>query len=420
MKKIFFLLLFPFWGIGGFSAWAQSHINIELLGATYTVPAVQFRVSWDAIPEGACHNAKIWLWVDFIKIENNQPSGTWTRAIVNNPSPGTVAPETDKGFWLQGNSGSYSQTVTVALTNIPANTIFNWCAYASDCPPFVIANNGTYTLQGTPPFILSTTDGTSLTVAENTLPASSLTIAAVTLTDKTECPSFFCAYTGSDLLRDETHLCGHRPTGAQNWQAWIKDTRDEEIYRIVMMPDNNWWLAQNVKLASYNGETVGAANENCTKEECGRAYSIAVVSASYAGGSSGIDGPVQGICPPGWLLPPTSAVSMLIGSLYPYVGGMSGNWAAWLRPLDSMCDVDFEQYAFGNLKSPIKTGVSQWGISMWSWYSSTENYHANFGVNDGWIHDEITEIMCLGAAWYRNPDVNMRVHPHMVRCFRQQ
>ncbi|MDR2359542.1 MAG: hypothetical protein LBD87_07080, partial [Prevotellaceae bacterium] len=211
----------------GFSAFAQSHINIELLGATYTAPAVQFRVSWNAIPEGACHNSKIWLWVDFIKIENNQPSGTWTRATVANPSSGTVAAETNKGFWLQGaTSGSYAATVTVTLTNIPANTTFNWCAYASDCPPFVIANNGTYTLQGTPPFILKAADGSTQTVTGKTLPAASLTIAAITLTDKTECPSNFCPYTGSDLYRDATHLCGHRPTGAQNWEAYIKDSRD--------------------------------------------------------------------------------------------------------------------------------------------------------------------------------------------------
>jgi uncharacterized protein (TIGR02145 family) len=291
MKKLLLPIL-PLMGLG-FSAFAQSHINIELLSATYTAPAVQFRVSWDAIPEGACHNSKIWLWVDFRKIENNQPSGSWARATVDNPSPGTVAPETTKGFWLQGNSGSYSQIVTVALTNIPANTKFNWCAYASDCPPFVIANNGTYTLQGTSPFILKATDGTSLTVEGNTLPASSLTIAAVTLTDKTECPSFFCAYTGSDLLRDETHLCGHRTTGAQNWEAWIKDTRDDEIYRIVMMPDNNWWLAQNLNY-NYTG-TMCPLNSTAECNKCGRMWHVT-------------DAVPSNICPNGWQVPTVNRI----------------------------------------------------------------------------------------------------------------
>ena len=44
MKKI--LLSFLSLTGWGFSALAQSHINIELLSATYTAPAVQFRVSF--------------------------------------------------------------------------------------------------------------------------------------------------------------------------------------------------------------------------------------------------------------------------------------------------------------------------------------------------------------------------------------
>jgi hypothetical protein len=42
-----------------------------MLGATYTAsPAVKFRVSWSSIPTvaGQIHNAKIWVWVDFLKI----------------------------------------------------------------------------------------------------------------------------------------------------------------------------------------------------------------------------------------------------------------------------------------------------------------------------------------------------------------
>ncbi|MDR3134333.1 MAG: hypothetical protein LBU42_10015, partial [Prevotellaceae bacterium] len=273
MKKILFSLL-SLMGFG-FSVFAQSHINIELLGATYTTPAVQFRVSWNAVPAGTCHNSKVWLWIDFIKVENDQPSGAWTRATIANPSPGTVAPETDKGFWLQGNTGSYNQMVTVPLTNIPANTTFNWCVYASDCPPTVTAADGTYTFSGTPPFTLIAANGATQPVTGTTLAASALTITPTTIMDETACPVVFCPYQGSDLYMDATHLCQQRASGAQNWEAYIKDTRDHELYRIVLMPDNKWWLAQNVKLASYNSTTIGAAISGCTKEECGRAYTWA-------------------------------------------------------------------------------------------------------------------------------------------------
>ncbi|MDR0694407.1 MAG: hypothetical protein LBF81_03805 [Prevotellaceae bacterium] len=266
MKKILLTFL-SLMGVG-FPAFAQSHINIELLSATYTAPAVQFRVSWDAIPEGACHNSKIWLWVDFVKIENNQPSGTWTRATVATATPeASVSYDGNnrQGFWLQGNDGNYDQIVTVALANIPANTTFNWCAYTSDCPPFVIANNGTYTLQGTPPFILKAADGTIQEVEGNTLPASSLTIAAVTLTDKTACPSFFCAYTGSDLFRNDMHLCGHRTSGAKKWEAYIKDSRDNQIYRITQFSDNTWWFADDFNIDENVKSTCGGKRYYSTK-----------------------------------------------------------------------------------------------------------------------------------------------------------
>jgi uncharacterized protein (TIGR02145 family) len=246
MKTIFlsFLSLMGF----GFSASAQSHINIEPLSATYTAAAtVQFRVSWGAVPGEGCHNARIWLWIDFIKVENNQPSGTWMRAAVADPSPGTVAPETDKGFWLQGNAGSYSQTVTVTLTNMPANSACNWCAYASDCPPNMVLDEQVYYFKGTPPFTLKAPGGTIQTVSGTTLAASALDITPVSIRDKTECPGIFCPYSGSDLYIDATHLCRQRTCGAQNWEAWIKDMRDNELYRIVKMPDGLWWTAEEMR-----------------------------------------------------------------------------------------------------------------------------------------------------------------------------
>jgi uncharacterized protein (TIGR02145 family) len=53
-----------------------------------------------------------------------------------------------------------------------------------------------------------------------------------------------CPYTGSDLYQDDTHRCLPRTSGAQNWEAYIKDVQDDKIYRIVQMPDDIWWFAQ--------------------------------------------------------------------------------------------------------------------------------------------------------------------------------
>ncbi|MDR3133644.1 MAG: hypothetical protein LBU42_06430, partial [Prevotellaceae bacterium] len=58
---------------------AQSHISIQMLEATYTVsPVVKFRISWSDVPIviGETHNAKIWVWVDFLKVNaDNTTSG---------------------------------------------------------------------------------------------------------------------------------------------------------------------------------------------------------------------------------------------------------------------------------------------------------------------------------------------------------
>jgi hypothetical protein len=146
---------------------------------------------------------------------------------------------------LQGNSGSYSATVTVKL-NITADK-FNWCAYASDYPPNVTVANGTYTFKGTPPFILTAANGTtSQTVTGTTLAASALTITPTTIRDKTACPGIFCPYQGSDLYIDATHLCQQRTSGAKNWEAYIQDNRDNQIYRIIQFSDDSWWFADDL------------------------------------------------------------------------------------------------------------------------------------------------------------------------------
>ncbi|MDR0694470.1 MAG: hypothetical protein LBF81_04120 [Prevotellaceae bacterium] len=270
MKKTFFLFAL----LASSAASAQSHINIEMLSAMYAnTPAVKFRVSWSSIPivTGQTHNAKVWLWIDFLKLNaNNTTSGnTWTRAeisetptVISSPtSAATLDASTNKGFWLNGVPGSYSATVTVSLANIPANTKFDWCAYVSDCPPNIgDYNNGTYTLRGTPPFTLKDASGITQTVTGKTFVQSSF--IPITMTDATSCPGYFCKYAGDDLYVDAQHKCDLRTTGAKNWEAWIKDARDNEPYRIVLMPDDKWWLAQNLRFTNGLSFQLASANPN--------------------------------------------------------------------------------------------------------------------------------------------------------------
>jgi hypothetical protein len=301
--------------------------NVEPVGANYTNKTVSFRVWWNAGSRDATHLAKVWVWVDYITVNsNNTTSGnSWTRATVGSVSGGVTSYDGSyrSGFWLEGNaSTNYSATVTVQLTNVPAK--FNWCAYVSDYPPNVTAANGTYTFKGTPPFTLIAANGTtSQAVTGTTLATSALTITPTTIRDKTECPGVFCIYSGSDLYIDATHHCQQRITGAQNWEAWIKDSRDNELYRIVLMPDNKWWLAQNLKYAQ-----TGTQPSWCTKDECGRYY-----TAAQARASSGTGANKQGVCPNNWVIPVYSNFQDILTA---YSNNMAQQCTI-LTPMDSRC-----------------------------------------------------------------------------------
>jgi hypothetical protein len=157
---------------------------------------------------GQTHNAKIWVWIDYRKIENNQPTGTWTRAeITTTPavsssptSTATLVSNNNKGFWLNGVTGNYSATITVSLTNISANTKFNWCAYTSDCPPGAYYTTPTnVNFKGTLPFYITYNDGAAVTVTSKTnyTPASGKTITSVT--DATACPGIIAAVTTGNV-----------------------------------------------------------------------------------------------------------------------------------------------------------------------------------------------------------------------------
>ncbi|MDR3132791.1 MAG: hypothetical protein LBU42_02055, partial [Prevotellaceae bacterium] len=170
MKKIIFLFAMLIISV---VTNAQSGVTVAPVSAKSNT--VTFNVSWLNSSRTGTHNSKVWVFVDYQTIVNNAPSGSWTRALVSGTptaTVGTPSRETgnDKGFWLQGTSGSsgtYNTTVTVQLNNVPAK--FNWCAYISDCPPNVTAANGSYTFKGTPPFTLIAANGTTQIVTGTTL-----------------------------------------------------------------------------------------------------------------------------------------------------------------------------------------------------------------------------------------------------------
>jgi uncharacterized protein (TIGR02145 family) len=147
-----------------------------------------------------------------------------------------------------------------------------------------------------------------------------------------------CPYKGDDLV-----ACGQRVGGAKNWEAYIQDPRDCRIYRVVQMPDNKWWFAQNLNyqkdlstpagggaggsgvLPSHffcpgpNGRVQSTSIEDGSNNEI--KWSCEVYGALYSWSTARrLDGTgteqsttaitnvsttsaVRGICPPNWFLP---------------------------------------------------------------------------------------------------------------------
>jgi hypothetical protein len=176
MKKFLFLLFFPLWGLG--SLFAQA--TVTPVSVDYNKQEVKFRVAWNS---AVAANNRVWVWVDFCSVAGATPS-TFAPATITSVfvTSGTYTGLNGRGFFVTANGA----TVTAKVEH--ATGQFNWCAYGSDYPPNAKDNDsGGYNLRGTPPFIITTTNGTA---EVTTYTYSGGTITAIT--DATGCPGVLC------------------------------------------------------------------------------------------------------------------------------------------------------------------------------------------------------------------------------------
>ena len=179
MKKLLFLFAL-FANIA-----ASAAVTVTPLNVNYGTKTVTFKVAWT----GTAANNRVWVWVDLCPVAGTSP-GTFAKAEISGAAATagnilTVSGNT-RGFYVTTNPS----TVTAVLSN--ATGQFNWCAYGSDYPPNAIDNSsGSYALRGSPPFIVTTSAGTT---AVNTTTYSGGTITA--LTDATGCPGVLCGNNG--------------------------------------------------------------------------------------------------------------------------------------------------------------------------------------------------------------------------------
>ncbi len=179
-KKLFFFAAM----LVSMATVAQPRTFVKSVGVNYTTKQVTINLSWAAGSRGTysgkIYNSKVWVFVDYQPVAG-LIKGAWSRATVDLsalPAGCTADGTNANGFWYQGQeTAAQNANITVTLTNVPAQ--FNWCAYATDYPPNATLSNGSYTLKGSPPFIINGT---------TTVSAKIYTGDITTITDATACP----------------------------------------------------------------------------------------------------------------------------------------------------------------------------------------------------------------------------------------
>ncbi len=405
MRKFYFLFMAFLYYLSGYSA---NCVSATKVSANYATQQVTFKLTWTSC-NGTNHLNRVWCFVDFQPVDAIGNLGAWQRATISG-TPVVVNGDYEvgnaAGFWVTGDNGQ-SATVTVKLGN--AANRFNWCAHATDYPPNVTSvSGGTYFFRGTPPFILTAVDGKTQVVNGKSLVMSAMTVSTKTITDATSCTNTFCPYTGSDLYISGTNLCRQRTSGAKNWEAWIKDTRDNKLYRIVLMPDNKWWLAQNVKYAG----TGSICGSGYTEDQCGWKYTYAQAYGSW-GGSSGSAGNVQGVCPPGWVLPIASDATALVNSI------PSATRAQDLSPKKNTCLTPQDSYGFASEVGlwDGKANFAIGGVYYDAWFvNGTCGNRPHAGIGYG---SNATGACCDCTVACLNFNVAGSAYNVVVRCLRQ-
>jgi len=157
MKKLFFFLISATFVCTGF---AQTCVTATHVSTNFNTKDVTFKLTWSGCTN-TNHLSRVWVFVDYREVGTN----SWTRAAISSSQTptvtagnATIVPDDiyANGFFVTGTS---SATVRVRLGNVSADK-FDWCAFASDYPPNATLSGTSYTLKGTPPFIITTTNGT--------------------------------------------------------------------------------------------------------------------------------------------------------------------------------------------------------------------------------------------------------------------
>jgi hypothetical protein len=143
-----------------------------------------------------------------------------------------------------------------------------------------------------------------------------------------------------------SYPCQQRTSGAKNWEAYIRDSRDNKIYRITQFSDGSWWMAEDMN--------------NATKVK----YTCSGVNLYTP-----LDKPD---CPSGWILPTMAKIKARWPAGYaadnyggqwavgPYVHGGCGTQPVNCHPLSSSISALFTVASDCNVCLHMYANSSDW------------------------------------------------------------
>ena len=379
---------------------AGAAVKITPLNTKYSTQEVTFKVEWQnsSVP----YNNRVWVWVDFCPVTGTIPATSFSTATITNATKtggnGTITGATTRGFFIEyANATNVGTTVTATLSNAPAGK-FNWCAYGSDFPPNAYVSGGSYTLRGSPPFVVN---GSTL--------AASVThyVGNITsLTDATGAPGIFCMPAGqapgnygccSGLsVNVSTGLCAV-PTFCDPSSTVSLDvvsfTPGTEITITGSSYTQVWSrpvTATGCQKITFNGGTSASVKSDCrTNQGYAGAFFSWCAAVKYA----------NQLCPFPWRIPTAEDICRLH------------------KALTGAACVDATNFAWAN------TYVNQWGI-QWNGVVLTDGTMNEIGASAHYLllsHNATTHdrfLINLATGMFYNSAAAVNNAGRTLRCVR--
>ncbi|MDR1226673.1 MAG: hypothetical protein LBK47_07220 [Prevotellaceae bacterium] len=199
-----------------------------------------------------------------------------------------------------------------------------------------------------------------------------------------------CPYPGKD--NNLTLLaCNKAASGSgSRWEAYVKDVRDCNKYRLVFMPDNRWWMAQNLRYGGSSSDSIGscATGVSCKLARLYTWYE-AVTAIPRSTPMSSVELPSttlgpQGVCSAGWHIPTQTEWEQLGLGVDPFgwnegftkqlAASEAGTASSWYAPANNMQLRDaLDRYGFDWMAVPIEAanGINNGSLKRGAFWAAS-------------------------------------------------